>query len=220
MVTEICGAGFAAATSSNMQAATAIRVRNHDTRAAIATLAGGQTYVETAGAFLVWCADLARSASVATNGGAEPVIDMAEHHVRACVDVGLAAQNAAIAAESLGLGICYIGGVRNDPQQVCDLLDLPVGVYPLFGFCIGWPAQDPETKPRLPLSVTLKEERYDATNDAADIARYDEQMREYYRTRTGGKKDTTWTADMGTLLGQESRPHLKQFLAQRGIDLR
>ena len=81
-VEEIIGAGLAAATSSNLQGATVIRVREPSTRAAIAEVAGGQTRVETA-----------------------------------------AAQNAVVAAESMGLGFCYIGGIRNDPQTVADLLD-------------------------------------------------------------------------------------------------
>ncbi len=219
-IAEIMTAGFAAATSSNMQAATVIRVRSTDKREAIASLAGPQPYVASSAAFFVWCADLARSASVVSTDRVEPATDMAEHHIRACVDVALAAQNAAIAAESLGLGICYIGGIRNDPQQVCELLDIPDRVYPLFGFCIGWPDQDPDVKPRLPLSVTLKDDSYDTSCDAGGIAAYDEQMREYYRTRTGGTKDTSWTEDMGALLSRETRPHIREFLHARGIDKR
>lgn len=206
MVSEIMSAGLAAATSSNLQGATVIRVRNAETRAAIATLAGGQTYVETAAAFFVWCADLHRSAVACEMGGGELSAGMTEHFVIAAVDCALAAQNAVVAAESLGLGICYIGGIRNDPQQMAELLELPEQVFPVFGLCLGWPDQDPELKPRLPLNVTLKEERYDETSDRAGIVAYDEQMREYYRSRTGGKKDTTWTADMSALLGKESRP--------------
>jgi len=218
-IAEVMTAGFAAATSSNMQAATVVRVRNPETRAQIAAVAGGQPWVEGAAAFFIWCADIARGAAAASDEVA-PLTDTVEHFIRATVDVALAAQNAAIAAESLGLGICYIGGIRNDPQKVCDLLELPDLVYPVFGFCIGHPAQDPELKPRLPLSVTLKEERYTTDNDPADVAAYDEQMREYYRTRTGGKKDTSWTQDMGALYGREARPHLRDFLEKRGYPLR
>ena len=61
MVNDIIGAGLAAATSSNLQGTTVIRVRDTEKRAAIAALAGGQTYVETAAAFFIWCADLHRS---------------------------------------------------------------------------------------------------------------------------------------------------------------
>lgn len=220
VVNEIIGAGLSAATSSNLQGTTVIRVRNPETRSAIAALAGGQSSVEAAGAFFVWCADLHRSSVACEMGGGEFSAGMTEHFIIATVDCALAAQNAVVAAESLGLGICYIGGIRNDPQKVADLLELPDQVYPVFGLCLGWPDQDPERKPRLPLSVTLKEERYDESNDAAGIDAYDEQMRDYYSSRTGGTKDTTWTADMSGLLGKESRPHMRDFLRERGFVFR
>ena len=120
-------------------------------------------------------------------------------------------------AESLGLGICYIGGIRNDPARVTELLELPDQVVPLFGLCLGWPAQDPQLKPRLPLSVTLKEETYDETDDRDGIAAYDEEMREYYHVRTGGKVDRVWSEDMSSLLGKESRPHMRGYLESQGF---
>lgn len=220
MVEAIIAAGFSAATSSNLQGTTVIRVRNEATRAAIATLAGGQAYVESAAAFFVWCADLHRSAVACELAGGEFSAGMTEHFMIATIDCALAAQSAVVAAESLGLGICYIGGIRNDPQQVADLLELPDQVYPVFGMCFGWPDQDPDLKPRLPLSVRLKEETYDETDDVAGIETYDERMRTYYHERTGGKIDRTWTSDMSALLGKESRPHMREFLARRGFTMR
>ena len=220
MVADIVSAGLAAATSSNVQATTVIRVRDAETRSAIATLAGGQSYVETAGAFMVWCADLHRSAVACEMAGGEFHPGVTEHFVIAAVDCALAAQNAVVAAESLGLGICYIGGIRNDPAQVTELLRLPDQVFPLFGLCIGWPDQDPALKPRLPLSVTLKEDFYDEANDRAGIEAYDEQMRAYYLERTGGKLDRTWSADMSALLGKESRPHMRGYLDGQGFSFR
>ncbi len=220
VISRIVGAGFSAATSSNLQGATVIRVRNPDTRAAIAAVAGGQAHVETAAAFFVWCADLHRSAVACEMAGGDFSAGMTEHFMIATIDCALAAQNAVVAAESVGLGICYIGGIRNDPQQVADLLELPDQVYPVFGLCLGWPDQDPELKPRLPLSVTLKEETYDQTNDVVGIEAYDEQMREYYLARTRGKIERVWSADMSALLGKESRPHMRDFLARRGFTMR
>ena len=220
MISNIVSAGFAAATSSNLQGATVIRVRSSETRSKIAELAGGQPYVESAGAFLVWCADLHRSAVACEVGGGEFSPGVTEHFVIATVDCALAAQNAVVAAESLGLGICYIGGIRNDPAAMTELLELPDQVFPLFGMCLGWPDQDPELKPRLPLSVTLKEETYDESADAAGIAEYDAKMRDYYLARTGGKLDRVWTADMSALLGKESRPFMRSYLASQGMATR
>lgn len=220
LVEDIIGAGLSAATSSNLQGTTVIRVRNAETRAAIAEVANGQRYIETCPAFFVWCADLHRSAIACDMGGGEFSAGMTEHFLIATVDCALAAQNAVVAAESLGLGICYIGAIRNDPQTVADLLELPDQVYPVFGLCIGWPDQDPMLKPRLPLSVTLKEDRYDDSRDRDLIAGYDDTLRSYYLERTRGARDSTWTADMSGLLGKESRPHMRDFLARRGFSMR
>ena len=222
-VAEIVRCATAAATSSNLQATTVIRVRNPDTRARIAEVAGGQEHIRTAGAFLVWCADFARPGLACEIGGGSTTTGMTEQFIIATVDVALAAQNAVVAAESLDLGICYIGAIRNDPQTVADLLELPDHVYPVFGLCIGVPDQDPEVKPRLPIDLVLKEEVYGKTGldvERERIAAYDETMREYYRSRTGGTKESSWSEEMARLLDGERRPHMRQFLADRGFDMR
>ena len=218
LVEKIVSAGLASATSSNLQGTTVIRVRNDETRSAIAELAGGQAYVETAAAFFVWCADLHRSSVACEMGGGEFHAGMTEHFIIAATDCAIAAQSAVVAAESVGLGICYIGGIRNDPAKMTELLQLPEQVVPLFGLCLGWPDQDPALKPRLPLSVTLKEETYVHDGDRAGIETYDEQMRAYYLERTGGKVDRTWSADMSALLGKESRPHMQPYLDGQGLN--
>ncbi|MDH4366030.1 MAG: oxygen-insensitive NADPH nitroreductase, partial [Acidimicrobiia bacterium] len=110
--------------------------------------------------------------------------------------------------------------IRNDPQTVSDLLELPDQVYPVFGLCLGVPAQDPEVKPRLPLGTVLMEETYTDEGQREGIADYDETMRAYYRSRTGGTKDSTWTEEMARLLEGERRPHMKGFLAERGFEMR
>lgn len=220
IIQEIIRCGQAAATSSNLQATTVIRVRNADTRREIARLAGDQEYVTTAGAFLMFCADLNRPRRACGMQGGGFVTGMTEHFIIATADVAMFAQNCAIAAESSGLGICYIGGIRNDPEKVSTLLDLPDQVYPVFGFCLGYPDQDPDVKPRLPLSVVLKEERYQDAGDAENIRAYDEHIRDYYRNRAGGTKDSCWTLEMKDLVGKESRPHMRGFLKSRGFTMK
>jgi len=220
LVAEIVACGQAAATSSNIQATTVIRVRDPHTRQALAGLAGGQDYVASCGAFLVFCADLHRARLACELQGGAFIPGMTEHFIIATVDVALAAQNCAVAAESLGLGICYIGALRNQPQAVVDLLALPEDVYPVFGLCLGHPAQDPEPKPRLPLAAVLKEEVYTDPDGVAAIRAYDERLREYYRRRTGGTKDSCWSEEMKALVGREARPHMRGFLAGRGFSMK
>ncbi len=219
-VAAIVACGLAAATSSNVQATTVIRVRDEGTRQRIAEVAGGQQHIVHCGAFLVWCADLHRSAQAALLRGETMNAGQTEQFVIATVDVALAAQNAVVAAESLGLGICYIGAIRNDPAVVTELLGLPDQVYPVFGLCLGWPGADPQVKPRLPLAATLMEETYTKEGEIAHIEAYDETMRAYYGARRGGSKDSSWSQEMAGLLGKERRAHMRGFLAERGFEMR
>lgn len=217
---QLIEAGQAAASSSFLQGSTIIRVRKPESRAQLARLAGNQPYVESAAEFLVFCADLKRAGNYCREYGKPFEGDYTEHFIIATVDAALMAQSLVTAAESVGLGICYIGGIRNNPREVSDLLQLPKGVYPVFGLCLGYPDQNPELKPRLPQSVVVKDETYHETGDAEAIKAYDETVREYYRTRTGGGHGISWSEQVAALLSEKSRPHMREFLAEQGFTFR
>ena len=210
-------AGQAAASSSFLQGVTIMRVTDPNKRAAFKEITGGQAYVEAAPEFLVFCADLSRPMRCCTEHGGSPSEGLTEHFIIATVDVALYAQNVAVAAESAGLGICYIGAIRNDAARSAELLGLPQQVYPVFGMCIGWPDQDPEVKPRLPVSVVLKENSYSIDGEAEAIAAYDDEMRTYYATRSANIKIQGWSEQMAGLLGKESRLHMRPFLESKGF---
>ena len=210
-------AGQSAASSSFLQGVTIMRVTETNKRAAFREITGGQAYVESAPEFLVFCADLSRPMRCCTDHGGTPSEGLTEHFIIATIDTALCAQNVAVAAESAGLGICYIGAIRNDAALAAELLDLPRQVYPVFGMCIGWPDQDPEVKPRLPVSVVLKENTYSIDGEAEAIASYDEEMRNYYATRSANIKVQGWSEQMAGLLGKESRLHMRRFLEGKGF---
>lgn len=220
LVQDIVRCGQHAASSSHIQACTVIQISDPHLRDKIAHLAGDQEYIRSAGAFLVFCADLHRAARIGSRENQTFVAGMTEHFIIATVDVSLFAQNCVTAAESMGLGTCYIGAVRNHPQEISDLLHLPEQVYPVFGLCIGYPDQNPDLKPRLPLSVVLKENSYDDTRDEAEISQYDLQMAEYYRNRNASQKNSRWTREIAALVGREARPHMRGFLERRGMNTR
>ncbi|MDT8428531.1 MAG: oxygen-insensitive NADPH nitroreductase [Pseudomonadales bacterium] len=217
LLNELLLAAQSAATSSFLQGATIIRVTDKNKREQLAELAGRQPYVASAAEFLVFCADLKRPGNACRQYGKAFSGEYTEHFIIATVDAALMAQNLAVAAEAQGLGICYIGGIRNNPEAVSDLLGLPHGVYPVFGFCLGYPDQTPECKPRLPLSVIVKQDVYDETGDAEKIAEYDLQVKDYYQHRTGGGHGISWSEQVADLLSEKSRPHMLGFLNKRGF---
>ncbi len=210
-------AGQAAATSSFIQACTVIQVNDTTKRSQLAEWAGGQRYVEEAPAFLVFCADVQRHKLSCDMHEAEMLSGFTEQFITATVDCALFAQNLVIAAESEGLGTVYIGGLRNQIDKVSEALALPDLVYPVFGLCLGYPDQNPEVKPRLPVQVVLKQDRYDDQQDSELIREYDDQIRAYYKTRTGGQKDMSWSEQISGMLQKEARPHMQAFLQARGF---
>lgn len=218
LLVELVRAGQAAATSSHVQAYTVIHVKNPANREQIAELAGGQSYVATASDFLVFCADMKRPTEASERTGANVVRGMTEQLLVASVDAALMAQNVAIAAESEGLGICYIGGIRNNPQAISDLLKLPEHVYPVFGMCLGYPAHEPDVKPRLPVEAILKEDYY--CDDSELVGVFDDAMQSYYSQRRGGNKDSTWSQNLSPLFDSKLRAHMREFLTQRGFEMK
>lgn len=217
---ELIRAGQSAATSSHVQAYSIIHVVNPDNRTKLAELTGGQAYVADCSDFLVFCADMKRSTEAAERAGAEVVRGMTEQLLVASVDTALMAQNIAVAAESEGVGLCYIGGIRNNPAEVSEILRLPVHVYPVFGMCLGYPDQHPEVKPRLPLASILKEDYYQDEHDEEHVAAFDSTMRSYYLERTGGNKDTNWSEQLKPLFTSKLRPHMRDFLLGKGFEMK
>jgi len=216
----IFAAAQCAATSHFVQAYTVIRVRDREKRKAIANLAGFQVWVERAPVFLVFCADLNRLEIACQLHDTKMEKGWAEQFVTATVDTALLAQNVLLAAESEGLGGVFIGGIRNDPQTVCDLLEIPDQVYPVFGMCLGYPAQDPPPKPRLPVEAVLFDDRYPKEHDPAMLDEYDRVTNHYYLNRNSNLRDETWTAQMADFMGKVIRPHMKEFLEREGFFLK
>ncbi len=226
-ITTLVKAAQHASTSHHVQAYTIIQVKNPDTRQTIATLAGPQPWVAKAPVFLVFCADITRLAQAAQSLGVQPETGWAEQLIVTTVDTALLAQNLMIGAESIGLGGVFIGGIRNDPEKVSDLLKIPNHAFPVFGMCLGYPGHDPDVKPRFPVDMILKEETFygpsgkpDKDQEKQDIALFDKILNTYYQSRNTNIKDQTWTRQLGEFTGKIIRPEMKSFLKKKGFFLK
>ncbi|MBO8142389.1 MAG: NADPH-dependent oxidoreductase [Firmicutes bacterium] len=175
-VEAILTAARSAPTSSNLQMYSIVVVTDEERRARLAELSGNQEHVRQAPLFLAFCPDLNRLERVCQRQGYPFADRYTEMFIQAVVDAALVAQNASIAAESLGLGTCMIGGIRNRPREVAQLLGLPPRTFALVGLTVGYPAQRPNLKPRLPEQVTVHRERYDDRHLEEGLAAYDEIM--------------------------------------------
>ena len=219
-VALIVSAAQSAATSSNMQAWSVIEVRDPAHKDAVSVLAGDQAFIRAAPVFLVFVADWARHRAVAEHRGeAAEGVGYMESTLVGFIDAALAAQNATIAAESLGLGAVYVGAVRNRPEELADLLHLPSGAFPVVGIALGHPdpADRAGIKPRLPQDVVLHRETYLAAPDES-IVDYDAAVRTYY---AGQGTAHGW---IGTILGRirnaatlRGRAAMRGALERRGL---
>ena len=218
-------AAASAATSSNMQWWSAIAVTDPAKKKVLAEIAGNQKHIEQCPLFIAWVVDMSRNQTIGDELKTEfATMPWLETWLCACMDVSLAAQNAVVAAESLGLGTVYIGAMRNDPLRVHELLGLPQQSFVLFGLCVGYATEKAvgEVKPRLPQSAVLHHERYDASRQAAERQKYDEEMTQFsarHELAAG-----TWTARvknrLAPMASMNGRERLRGFLKTLGFELR
>ena len=178
----LIAAAQSAASSANMQTWSVVAIEDEERKAELCRLANNQVYIKQAPVFLVWLADLGRLAYLADSRGLPHVaLDYIELLIKGIVDASVAAQNTAIAAESIGLGTLYIGALRKSTQEVATLLRLPPFVVPIFGMCLGYPHPEanPAIKPRLPQLAVLHRETYKLAEQEEAIAHYNDIMKEF-----------------------------------------
>ncbi|KZE37068.1 NADPH-dependent oxidoreductase [Bhargavaea cecembensis] len=216
-VERLVSAGQHAASSHFVQAYSVIHVTDPAKRQALAELSKNPKQFLNAGAALIFCMDFRRLEAAAALQDENIVYSNAEALVVGVTDTALFAQNVAVAAESEGYGICYIGGVRNAPEEISEVLGLPKGVAPLYGMTIGVPKFRNEVKPRLPVSAVLHENEYNSQKYEEQLPEYDRTMNDYYLNRGSNRKDATWSGDMAEFLKSPRRMHLKEFLGKQGF---
>ena len=221
----LVAAAQSAATSSNLQAWSVVAVEDPARRARLSELAAGQGFIARAPLFLCWLADLSRLERLGHAHGRElEGVEYLEAYMVALVDAALAAQNAAVAAESLGLGTVYVGALRNRPDAVAAELGLPRNCVAVFGLSVGHPdpARPGAAKPRLPQSAVLHRERYASDGEAGAIARYDATLSAFAQGQ--GMAPAGWTGRaldrVGTKAALHGRDRMREVLTALGFGLR
>ncbi|CDQ19987.1 FMN reductase (NADPH) [Halobacillus karajensis] len=215
----ILAAAQQASTSSYMMAYTIIGVTDEHKKTELAEITG-QGYVKKNGHLLVFCADLYRHTLNASPEQYEQMLsnlENSEHFLVSAIDAALAAQNAAVAAESMGLGICYIGSIRNQLDKVDEILHLPKHVIPLFGMVIGVPAHTPDQKPRLPKAAVYFENEYKHDHEA-ELEAFDQTIAEYYQSRKTNTRNDSWTDQMLRRFTNPMRMDVTGIVKKKGFN--
>ncbi|WP_292319724.1 nitroreductase family protein [Caldisphaera sp.] len=157
-----------APTDASLHLWSAIRVTDKNKRKEIASLIK-QKHVEDAQEFFIFLADLYRNSKIMEYIKIDRAKDDFVPLIFSTIDAALAADRMAVAAESMGYGICFIGGVQDASKKIIELFNLPERTYPLFGLVIGIPDEDPQIRKRIPINYLIHENEYhNYTNDEID----------------------------------------------------
>ncbi|MBL4590783.1 MAG: NADPH-dependent oxidoreductase [Phycisphaerales bacterium] len=216
-ITQAMHAGQMAATSSAVQPYCVLRITDSAKRQAIADLAGPQPKVHDCGAFFIICADLRKHMLIVEKSGKDYDSSL-EAFLVGTIDASLFAQNFTLAFESIGYGTCYIGGIRNDLPLLDKVLNLPEGVMPLYGLCVGVPDESPSSRPCIAPDGMLFVNSYPSDDEThAHIDRYNEVYTKYLADR--GAKPSTWSAAIAKKFSYAARPGLAEFFRSKGANL-
>jgi nitroreductase len=214
-----------ASTSSGLQTWSTIVIQDPKHKAEVATLAGDQDFIRQAPLFLLFCADLSRLSKISDQeqqpGKGIEYMDM---FVMATVDAALASQNVSLAAESMGLGMCYVGAARNKARELTRMLRLPPRVIGLFGMAIGHPSSDARTsiKPRLDQREIVHHEFWDDTHQHEYIDEYNKTLKAFYDSEGKLYRDP-WSRNAALQIAPgklDGRELLREVLQEQDFRLR
>ncbi len=169
ILNQILEAGFRASTTGNMQVYSIIVTKEEERKEELYKFHFGQAMVKEAPVVLTFCADFNRFNKWCEQRNAEPGYDNFLSFMTAAIDALLVAQNVAVAAESFGLGICYLGTTIYMADKIIDFLKCPKGVIPITTLVVGYPDENPELVDRLPSKGIVHNEFYcDYSNQDID----------------------------------------------------
>ncbi len=204
-------------TSVNGQQVSLVVVQDEVRRQKIAELAGGQPWIAQAPVFITVVADFYKTRLGVEQAGKQQVIhNSVEGFAVAAVDAGITLGNLMTAARAAGLGVVPIGGIRNNPAAMIDLLQLPELTFPLVGVAIGYAADEGDIKPRLPLASFAHPEHYHAAELPAHIAAYDAELSAYWQ-QLGRSDGEAWSSNTARYYQQVYFPNVAPVARQQGF---
>ena len=169
----LCACALSAPSKSDLQQADILIIRDKTRQRAIADLLTEMPWVTEAPVFLVFLANGRRLQQISQLRGKPFPNDHLDLFFNATVDAAIVLATFLRAADAIGLGCCPISVIRDHARVIGEMLALPDKVVPVAGMTVGWPADKGGITPRLPLDLTLHEERFEEGDLAAHIDAYD-----------------------------------------------
>jgi nitroreductase len=175
LLDELLAASAQASNTGNMQTYSVVVTAGNELKQALAPAHFNQKMITGAAAVLTFCADFSRFSKWCKMRNAEAGYANFQSFTGAAVDAVIFAQTFAVAAESQGLGICYLGTTTYNAQEIISALNLPALVMPVTTITVGYPAENPPVTDRLPLRAVVHYEKYQAFGQAEINSLYAEK---------------------------------------------
>ena len=227
LVKMLCAIALASPSKSDLQQRDIIVVNDPERKMRLVDLVSGQAWVKAAPVLLVFCGNNRRQRQLHEWRGHAFANDHLDAFFNAAVDAGIALSAFVTASEAIGLGCCPISAVRNQAKEVSALLDLPDHVFPVAGLAVGFPEEKPSISMRLPLRLTVHEDRYCDTETSEAIDSYDAMrisVQPYTQQRLSEKLGTTdqygWSEDKARQYSEPERLDFGDFVRSKGFNLK
>lgn len=160
IITDLLESGIRASNTGNMQLYSVIVTRSQEKKTLLAPLHFNQSMVVDAPLVLTICFDFKRFSDWCVLRNTLAHFNDLLWLLNGTIDASVLAQNICVAAESYGLGICYLGTTLYNTDDISEVLGLPVGVIPVTTLTVGYPEVVPELTDRLPLNAVVHFEEY------------------------------------------------------------
>lgn len=224
----LLSAAQSAPTKSNLQQYSIVIIRNVEVRSKIADLVPSMPWMKSAPVIAVFLGDVRRIRKISQLRGHEYQNNNVDTFMNAAVDAALAMQCFMIAADNLGLGTCPISYVRNRIDDLATILNLPDGVFPIAGLCVGYPDETGYVSMRLPQKIVVHQDRYNDENLEAHIKEYDDNNHKRFALAPGKQRHVdkygvlekcTWSENVARQLSLPERAGFKDYLKSKDIYL-
>lgn len=184
-----------------------------------------QKQLKTCNRLLIFLSDYHKITELAARKGFEvpDFTDTMDGTMIGVIDAALAMMSAVVAAQACGLGSNCIGYLRTaDPKQIAELLHLPKGTFVVCGLALGIPREQPDLKPKQPLDVIFHKNSYRIDTDAMvdELEAYDDTVKEYNSTRSGGTTTNDWCDHILDYYRHAMNYRILDYLRDQGYDIK
>lgn len=218
---------LSAPTKSDLQQADIIHITDAGKRQRIVAAIPDMAWILDAPVFLVFCGNNRRIRHIGDWRGKPFANEHLDHFMNAAVDAGIVMMNFIRAAEAAGLGTCPISAIRNAIDATSRELELPEGVFPVAGLCVGYPANPGHISPRLQPEVTVHTNRYDETALRAQVDAYDQRRHANHpygkqrRIKSFGTAEFYgWSEDKARQYAEPERADFGAYIRRQGFSLK